>query len=59
MNKRNLEPGSSDKEITDEVMDSTVWNEIKSESNAEFIEDYELVEDVTSLAADNIIDSID
>jgi hypothetical protein len=54
-----LESGSSDKEMTDDEMDSKVWNEIKSESVAEFMEDHGLVEEVNSVSEDNTIDSID
>ena len=35
------------------------WNEIKSESDAEFMEDHGLVKEVTSLTEDNTIDPID
>ncbi len=59
LDSMHLESGSSDEEITDVVMDSNVWNEIKPESNAKFMEDYGLVEDVTSLIEDNTIDPVD
>ncbi len=54
-----LESGSSDEEMTDDEVDCNVWNEIKSESDAEFMEDHGLVEEVTSVSEDNTIDSID
>jgi hypothetical protein len=40
-------------------VDSNVWNEIKSESDEEFMEDHGLVEEVTSTSEDNTIDPID
>jgi hypothetical protein len=54
-----LESGSSDEEMSDDEVGSNVWNEIKSKSDAEFMEDYGLVEDVSSLTEDNTIDPID
>jgi hypothetical protein len=54
-----LESRSSDEEMTDDEVDSNVWNEIKSESDAEFMEDHGLVEEVTSVSEDNTIDPID
>ncbi len=41
------ESASSEEEVTDDEVDSHTWNEIKSESNAELLEDHELVEEVT------------
>ena len=38
-----LESGSFDGEMTVDEMDSNVWNEIKSVSGAEFMEDHGLV----------------
>ena len=43
-----LESGSSVEEMSDDEMDSNSWNEIKSESDAEFMEEHGLDEDVTS-----------
>ena len=40
-------------------MDSNSWNEIKSESDAEIMEDHGLDEEVTCLPEDNTIDPID
>ncbi len=54
-----LESDSSDEESTDGELDSHVWNEIESESDAEFLEDHGLVEEVTSVSKDNTIDPID
>jgi hypothetical protein len=44
-------------EVTDDDVDSHTWNEIESDSNAEFLEDHELIEEVTSISEDNTIDS--
>ncbi|CAF1029092.1 unnamed protein product [Didymodactylos carnosus] len=54
-----LESGSSVEEMSDDEMDSSSWNEIKSESYAEFMENRGLVEEVASLTEDNTIDLID
>ena len=54
-----LESRSSVTEISDDEVDSNSWNEIKLESNAEFMQEYELDEDVTSLTEDNTIDPIE
>jgi hypothetical protein len=54
-----LESGSSDEEMSDDEVGSNVWNEIESESDAEFMEDHGLVEEVTSASEDNIINPID
>jgi hypothetical protein len=54
-----LESGSSVEEMSDDEMDSNSCNEIKSESDAEFVGEYGLDEDVTSLTEDNTIDPID
>ncbi|CAF4814066.1 unnamed protein product, partial [Rotaria sp. Silwood2] len=53
-----LESGSSDGEVTDDDMDSSAWNEIEPESDAEFLEDYGLIEEVTSASEDNTINPI-
>ena len=54
-----LESGSSVEEMSDDEMDSNSWNQIKSESDAEFMEEHGLDEDVTSLTKDNTIHFID
>ncbi|CAF1601898.1 unnamed protein product [Didymodactylos carnosus] len=54
-----LESESSDEEVTDDEVDSNVWNEIKPESDDEFVEDHGLVEEVTSTSGNNTIDPID
>jgi hypothetical protein len=53
------ESGSSVEEMSDDEMDSNSWNKIKSESDAEFIEDHGLIKEVTLLIEDNTIDPID
>jgi hypothetical protein len=56
---------NSDEDVTDDEdddeMDSPTWNEIEPESDAEFLEDYGLIEDVrvTSTSEDNTINPID
>jgi hypothetical protein len=59
LNSMHLESGSSVEEMSDDEMDSNSWNEIKSESDAEFMQDHGPVEEVTSLTKDNTIDPID
>ena len=54
-----LESGSSVEEMSDDETDSNSWNEIKSESDAELMEEHGLDEDVTFLTEDNKIDPID
>ncbi len=51
-----FESESSDDEITDDEVNSHSWNEIESESDAEFLEDHGLVEKVTHASEDNTID---
>ena len=41
-----LESGSSFEEMSDDEMDSNSWNERKSESDAEFMEEHGIDEDV-------------
>jgi hypothetical protein len=48
-----FESSSSEEEIADDDVDLQVWNEIESESDAEFQEDYGIVEEVTSASEDN------
>ena len=57
--KMNLESGTSDDEVTDDKMGLQVWSAIKSESDAEFMEDYGLAQEVTSASEDNAILPID
>ena len=59
LDRMHLESGSSDEEMSDDEVGSNVWNEIESESDAEFMEDHGLVEEVTSASEDNIINPID
>ena len=54
-----LESESSDEEVTNDEVDSNVWNEIKPESDDEFMEDLGLVEEVTSTSEYNTIDPTD
>ena len=54
-----LESGSSVEEMSNDEMDSNSWNEIKSESDAKFMKEHGLDEDVTFLTEDNKIDPID
>lgn len=54
-----VESGSSDEEISDEEMSSNVSKEIASELDEEFMEDHELVEEVTSALEDHTVNSID
>ena len=51
-----LESESFDEESADDEVDSYVWNEIESESDAEYLENHGIVEEVTSVSEDNIID---
>ena len=44
LGRMHLESGSSDEEMSDDDVDSDVWNEIESESDPEFMEDHGLVE---------------
>ena len=46
-------------ENNDNDMDSHTWNEIEPESDAEFLEDHGLIEEVTSISEDNTINPID
>lgn len=58
LNSLRLESGSSVEAMPNDEMDSNSWNEIKSESDAEFVKEHGLDEDVTSLTEDITIDSI-
>ena len=57
--RMDLESGNSDEETTGHEVDSQDWDEIQSESDAEFMEDYGLVQEVTSVSGDNTILPID
>src|SRR4051794_35093858 len=59
LDSMHLESGSSVEEMSGDEMNSNSWNEIKSDADAEFMEDHGLVEEVTSLMEDNTIDPID
>ncbi|CAF1440967.1 unnamed protein product [Adineta ricciae] len=54
-----FESSSSEEEISDDDRDSQVWNEIESESDAEFQEDHGIVEEVPTTSEDNTINPID
>ena len=54
-----LESGSSDEEMSDDELDSEVWNEIESESDPEFTEDHGIVEEANSASEDNVFNPID
>jgi hypothetical protein len=43
----------------DDDIDSHTWNEIEPESDAEFLEDHGLIEEVTSISDDNTINPLD
>ena len=53
--RMDLESENSDDEDADDELDSPVWSEIQPESDAEFMEDYKLVQEVTSASRDNTI----
>ena len=57
--RMDLRSENSDDEDADDELDSPVWSEIQPESDAEFMEDYGLVQEVTSASRDNTILSID
>jgi hypothetical protein len=59
LDRMHLESGSSDEEMSDDEVGSNVWNEIESESDADFMEDHGLVEEVTSVSEDNMVNPID
>lgn len=54
-----FESSTSEEEVTDDDRDVQVWNEIDSESDAEFQEDHGIVEEVTPTSEDNTINPID
>jgi len=49
----------TDYDDDDDDMDLHTWNEIEPESDAEFLEDHGLIENVTSISEDNTINPID
>ncbi|CAF1547082.1 unnamed protein product [Adineta ricciae] len=57
--KMDLDYEASDGESTDEEVDFQVWSAVKSKSDAEFLEDYGLVQEVTSTSGDSTILPID
>jgi len=59
LDRMHVESGSFDGEMSNDEMGSNVWNEIESESDAEFMEDHRLVEEVTSASEDNRVNPID
>ena len=59
LDRMHHESGSSDEEMSDDEVGSNVWNEIESESDAEFMEDHGLVEEITSASEDNMVNPID
>jgi hypothetical protein len=54
-----FESSSSEEQVTDADVDSQVWAEIESESDAEFSEDYGMVEEVLANLEDSTINPID
>lgn len=54
-----LESESSDEEMAVDEVNSNGWYEIEPESDAEFMEDHGLVDEVISASEDNIINPID
>ena len=54
-----LESDNSNEKDTDDDIDLHTWNEIEPESDAAFLEDHELIEEVTSSSGDNTINPID
>ena len=59
LDRMHFESGNSDEEMSDDEVGSKVWNEIESESDAEFMEDHGLIEEVTSISENNTINPID
>ena len=57
--RMDLESENADDEDADDELDSPVWSEIQPKSDAEFMEDYGLVQEVTSASRDNTILPID
>ena len=59
----NLDFDNSDENVSDHEddneMNSHTWDEIEPESDAEFLEDHGLIEDVISTSEDNTINPID
>ena len=59
LDRIHLESGSSDEVTSDGEVGSHVWSDIESESDAEFMEDHVLVEEVTSASEDDMGNPID
>ncbi|CAF1214822.1 unnamed protein product [Adineta ricciae] len=57
--KIQVESSNSEEEFSDNELDSQVWNEIDSESDGEFQEDYGIVDEVNPTSQDNTIYPID
>lgn len=57
--RMDFEYGTFDEQVTDEEIDSYNWKIVKSKSDAKFIEDYGLVQEVASVFGDNTILPID
>ncbi|CAF1374693.1 unnamed protein product [Adineta ricciae] len=57
--KTQVELSNSEEEFSDNELDSQVWNEIDSESDGEFQEDYGIVDEVNPTSQDNTIYPID
>ncbi|CAF4707710.1 unnamed protein product, partial [Rotaria sp. Silwood2] len=54
-----FESSSSEEQVTDDDVDSQVWDKIESDSNAEFSKDYRMVEEVSANSEDSTINPID
>ena len=59
LDRMHLESESSNEEMSGGEVSSNVWNEIESESDAEFMEDHGLVEEVISASKNNVVNPID
>jgi hypothetical protein len=57
--RMHFESASSDEAVIDDEVDSNGWSEIESESDGEFLEDHEIVEQVTPTSKDGTINPID
>ncbi|CAF4535407.1 unnamed protein product [Rotaria sp. Silwood2] len=54
-----FESSSSEEQVTDDDVDSQVWGEIESESDAEFSEDHGMVNELPANSEDTMINPID
>ena len=54
-----FESSSPEEEVTDDDVNLQIWNEIESESDAEFQETHGIIEEVTPISEDNTINPID